>query len=262
MLISYEQRLGIIRKLEENNSLHNWDPAQVIEWFAYFLTRHRWFDEEDVQLLFGNLNLDKGKVAPTISDHVQAETLLMETGTDGTNKYKMARKKRENFTHLFSKSKKDPEPERKEVSRDLKDLVPRVTDQHQKVFLDEVINCLEGGASRAAIIMAWILTYDHLLRWVFERHLPAFNVALGSHTRRYDPVVNKEDFSKIKESDVIEVCYRAKLFHKDKKEVLDQGLKKRNAFAHSNSNTASNPIAAGYVAELLGSILLDPHFQI
>jgi len=54
------------------------------------------------------------------------------------------------------------------LSKLLKELPGKISDQAEKLFLSEAITCYHSRAFRAAIVMAWNLAYDHLLHWVLK----------------------------------------------------------------------------------------------
>ena len=125
------------------------------------------------------------------------------------------------------------------------------------------MRCLQAEAYRAAIVMAWNLSYHHLLAWVVAKKLSAFNGELTTRKRSnkpYSPVSGIEDFPE-GESFVVEVCYKAELFSKNCHKKLQNGLNNRNLYAHPTTAIASAPIAAGHVEDLLRHIVLASHFS-
>src|SRR3546814_2757316 len=70
------------------------------------------------------------------------------------------------------------------VTKTLSDRPGRVHDLAEREFLAEALNCYRVREYRAAIIMAWNLAYDHLVRWVFadSRRLSQMNNGI---TRKY-----------------------------------------------------------------------------
>jgi hypothetical protein len=63
------------------------------------------------------------------------------------------------------------------------------------------IDCFEAGANRAAVIMAWVLTFDHFLNYVFANKLAEFNKALAaSPDKKVKAVAAIEDFEDLREA--------------------------------------------------------------
>jgi hypothetical protein len=73
-------------------------------------------------------------------------------------------------------------PGRIETSRTLRELLPKIAAQTERDFLKEAIDCYEVGAYRAAIIMGWLLTLDHMFEYIFRHKLTNFNAALAKNT--------------------------------------------------------------------------------
>ncbi|VAX38644.1 hypothetical protein MNBD_PLANCTO02-1091, partial [hydrothermal vent metagenome] len=130
------------------------------------------------------------------------------------------------------------------ASKKLNSLVGKLKDKSQEVLLSDTIRCLECGASRAAIVMGWNLVYEHVRRWVFAdpERLETFNDVLKtkykSRNKQYDEISKYEGFFELKESMVIEICFEAKLIPKDKFQILENALKRRNHFAHPSFTKA------------------------
>jgi hypothetical protein len=157
--------------------------------------------------------------------------------------------------------------DRSAVSDMLRALEGTLREDHQKVILSDTIRCLECGAYRAAIVMGWNLAYEHLRQWIFKRkrsRLKQFNAVLVTRNRGpnepYPPVTVYEDFFEIGERVVIDVAYKAKLFNKQTHQVLVHALTDRNHFAHPSFRRATAVSAAGYIENLILSVVTDPHF--
>jgi hypothetical protein len=58
-----------------------------------------------------------------------------------------------------------------QTSETLRRLETKFTEEHEKAFLAELINCFEVGANRASIVLCWILAIDHLYDYVTAHHL-------------------------------------------------------------------------------------------
>jgi len=83
------------------------------------------------------------------------------------------------------------------VSKLLQELPGKVADEAERIFLSEAITCYHHRAYRAAIIMAWNLTYDHMARWIIAdaARLTAFNskiaARVGANSRRAGITITK-----------------------------------------------------------------------
>jgi hypothetical protein len=104
------------------------------------------------------------------------------------------------------------------VSKLLKELPGKVADEAERIFLKEAISCYHHKNFLAAIIMAWNLTYDHLLRWIIagSARMAAFqsNMAgrIGPKKAAAVTITNRESFEDFKESETLDICGGAGLF--------------------------------------------------
>lgn len=137
------------------------------------------------------------------------------------------------------------------------------------MMIREAVRCLESGACRAAIVMAWCLTFDHIRQWIYTskaKRLTAFNAVLTTmnrtKTQLHDPIVAYDDFSVLGERDVVDIAYKATLYVKQKHQVLVTALTDRNHFAHPNSRGVTLESALGYVDNLCVNVLQHPEFAI
>jgi hypothetical protein len=149
------------------------------------------------------------------------------------------------------------------VSQMMKDLVGKISDQGEKVFLDQAIKCYHVRAFRAAIVMAWNLAYDHLLHWVLADagRLSAFNskiiARVGAKKGTGLVVSKREDFEELKESEVLDICSNAALFGSDNtKKILDIQLTKRNMAAHPSLVVIGGPGADEAISSLVENVVL------
>jgi hypothetical protein len=147
--------------------------------------------------------------------------------------------------------------------RDLLSSLPsQIPDIAERAFYEECLVCFENGAFRAAIIMAWILTFDHLCRSIISKHLPAFNAAWPrrfekEHAKSRIKQINSEnDFSELKESQVIEICINAGIVSGDVGKILRQKLDMRNSAAHPSDITFREPQAEEFIHSLVSDVVL------
>lgn len=276
-LVSGSALETLIQKIHEGQRVHEWQPEEVIKYFAYLIPEGQRFTEADVEAVVRQLEIGR----------VDAESLLRSlTDTQNTlerdyrirntllslfhlgpmrliERYYMLKRIRIEYQARVTKLGLDPEPERHSVSQRLSGLADKISDPQQKVFFEETLNCLRIDANRAAIVMGWNLAYDHVRRWIHRHHLPRFNAELTTRevkkNRNYGPVKNYEDFPKY-EWLCLDVCEKARLIVGDEKDVLLEGLKQRNRYAHPTSSVATAAIAAGYIEGLLEHIVLNQKF--
>lgn len=150
------------------------------------------------------------------------------------------------------------------VSKLLADLPGKVADVAERTFLKEAIICYHHKAFRAAIIMSWNLTYDHMARWVLadRSRLSAFNsriaARVGATSKRAGiSVTKREDFEQLDERETIDIMGNASLLpSSNAKKILEIQLTRRNMAAHPSLITIDAPQADDAITSLIQDIVL------
>jgi hypothetical protein len=145
-----------------------------------------------------------------------------------------------------------------QVDKLLSDLPTKIPNLAERDFLKEALICFRNKAFRAAIVMTWNLAYDHLCEYVLQRKLSEFNVQLPRSFARADIscITKKEDFSELKEFQVLQVCRSANITSKDVHKVLKEKLDRRNTYAHPSTLTLAPQTAEEYIIDLVGNVVL------
>jgi hypothetical protein len=140
------------------------------------------------------------------------------------------------------------------LSKLLKELPGKISNQAEELFLSETITCYHSRAFRAAIIMVWNLAYDHLLHWILADagRLAAFQAHIagrvGPKKAAAISIARREDFEDLKESETLDICGTAGLFASgNTKKILDIQLTKRNMGA---------PEAEEAISSLINNVVL------
>jgi hypothetical protein len=148
-------------------------------------------------------------------------------------------------------------PAKQETSLLLRGLLPKVSSLQQREFLQEAIDCYEIGARRAAIVMVWLLTLNHLFEYVLAKELVAFNAALFADKGvKMNAVASIDDFGEIKEVKQIELLRTAKIISNDVRKILDVKLGIRNSAAHPSAITIAEVKATEFIIDLLENVIL------
>lgn len=102
-------------------------------------------------------------------------------------------------------------------------------------FLDEAIRCFESKMYRAAVVMSWVgaasLLYDH----VINHKLSDFNNEARKRDPKWKDAKKKDDLSRIKEFNFLQIICSISVFGKSVKDELETCLKLRNGCGHPNS---------------------------
>jgi hypothetical protein len=132
----------------------------------------------------------------------------------------------------------------------------------------EAVRCLECGAYRAAMVMAWNLAFDYIRQWIFDLHLTVFNNTLtSSYTKRngkpqYEAVSSYNDFftkSAPAERIILDVANDGNLIGGELYDHLCQYLRYRNNYAHPNFKVITRDQTNAAIEHLI-DIIHDRHF--
>ena len=137
-------------------------------------------------------------------------------------------------------------------------LVGKISGDPEQRFLAEAIACVEVKARRAAVVMAWAMTVDHLERYVLNKKLAEFN---GAWARRPDnrgrSIATQDDFLEIRdESTFIEILRSAAIITNDVRKILDEKLGFRNTCAHPNDIVIPESKVLAALEDLVYNVVL------
>lgn len=137
-------------------------------------------------------------------------------------------------------------------------LVGKISGDAEQRFLAEAIACVEVKARRAAVVMAWAMTVDHLERYVLRHKLVDFNNSWG---RRADNkgrrVAIQDDFLEIRdEATFIEILRSASIITNDIRKILDEKLGFRNTCAHPNDVVIPESKVLAAIEDLVYNVVL------
>jgi hypothetical protein len=137
-------------------------------------------------------------------------------------------------------------------------LVGRLPGDVEQRFLAEAIACLEVKANRAAVVMVWLLTVDHLQRHVLAHGRPEFNAAWAARGDcRGRQITLQDDFLEIRdESTFIEILRSATIITKDVRKILDEKLGFRNTCAHPNDIIVPESKVLAAIEDLVYNVVL------
>lgn len=150
-------------------------------------------------------------------------------------------------------------PVRKETSYLLTNLLKDVADIHQRSFLQEAIDCYEIGAKRASIVMAWILTVNHLYNYIYKHKKDDFDAVLSNNNDKKVKITklnSVDDFTEIPEGKFIEFCRSAKIISNDVRKILEEKLGTRNSSAHPSGISISELKATEFIHDLVENVVM------
>lgn len=146
------------------------------------------------------------------------------------------------------------------VERMLTDLPGKIADESERLFLAETLTCYRYGAFRAAIVMAWNLAYDHLVRWVLAdpARLAAFNAGIPKRNpkKSHIAIARREDFEELKEDEAVEIIGGLPGVLGGVKKLLKEKLGRRNTYAHPSTLKVERAQVDDMITDLVNNVVL------
>jgi len=229
------------------------DRAKVLH-FAWYLHAYRKipaFATGDVRKCFEELRL----VPPNVSLHLRRMTeAKLPNLIKSKGKYKLHRRDMTYLEGIYGSH-----PTTIAATKLLTDLPAMVPNLSERAFLEEAINCYKVKAYRAAIVMTWNLTYNHLIHWIFNdpARVAALNVAIPKRILKNPPLAKApQDLEALKEFDVVELCGSAALISSNVAKILKEKLTKRNMAAHPSNVVIIESQANDVITDLVNNVVL------
>ena len=232
-------------------------PDKILH-FGWYLHKHKQmatFTQADVRACYKDRHMEPPNLSDVFTRMLarKPKVLLQERSA-----YKLEHSTREKLNDKYGEHETTIA-----ISKLLRDLPGTISDKAEQLFLSEAVICYHSRAFRAAIIMVWNLTYDHLLNWILAdaTRLAAFKAHIagrvGPKKAAAVTIAKREDFEDLKESEVLDICGTAGLFASANiKKVLDMQLAKRNMAAHPTLMIIGAPEAEESISTLVQNVVL------
>lgn len=243
----------LIRRTPTFTGWNHTDRIRFIGWYLHAYEKRTHFEVGDVRRVYERLSLvppsNFSQLVRGLLDQKQAVKVARGIALDRRIRDELDAKYAMRPTTTAVTSLLD----------ELPSLVPQVAERE---FLDEAIKCFGCGAFRAAIVMTWNLTYDHLANWILKNHLAAFNAqwpvcyARDHAKAKIQAIVKRDDFGELKESQVIQICRSAGFITADLKNMLEEKLDKRNSAAHPSGIHFNQLQAEAFIDDLVRNVVL------
>jgi len=151
-------------------------PDKILH-FGWFLHQHKQeptFSQADIRSCYNEQHIHPPNLSETFTRLLarKPKVLLEEKGA-----YKLEHSMRQKLNEKYGEHETTIA-----VSALLRELPGKIADEAQRIFLKEAITCYHHKAFRAAIVMAWNLTYDHMARWIIADagRLATFNAHIDA----------------------------------------------------------------------------------
>lgn len=140
----------------------------------------------------------------------------------------------------------------------LRTLVGKVSGDAEQRFLAEAVACVEVKARRAAVVMVWAMTVDHLERYVLEHKLVEFNDAWATRAdNRGRSIARQDDFLELRdENTFIQILRSGTIITNDVRKILEEKLGFRNTCAHPNDMVIPESKVFAAVEDLVYNVIL------
>lgn len=129
-------------------------------------------------------------------------------------------------------------------------------------YLNEAIACYEGALYRAAILMVWAATVQHLYEAV-RRHkggvraIELQNVKRYGSSRNYREVRKVDDLLYLSESQFLQLCEDAGMYNRNARKVLVERLNLRNLCGHPTGYQPGREETVVFIESLTLNVLTD-----
>jgi site-specific recombinase XerD len=135
--------------------------------------------------------------------------------------------------------------------------VLQLSNEDEKEYLLEAIQCFETNALRAGIVLTWIAAIRNLQNKLLKHHsLHSINVAIQKHVRDPKPIRSIADFSYILEGVQLKAACDLGEIDKNEKIVLEGCLDLRNNCGHPGKYRPEEFKALAFLEDLL-TIIFD-----
>lgn len=146
------------------------------------------------------------------------------------------------------------------VEKMLTDLPGKITNESERLFLNETLTCYRHGAFRAAIVMVWNLAYDHIARWVLadQQRLDEFNAGIPKRNSKkgHVKIATRDDFEELKEDETVDIVGKLAGVSDNVKKTLKEKLGRRNMYAHPSTLTITRPQVDDMITDLVNNVVL------
>lgn len=242
-----------VRSVPAFSGLSHSDRIKHFAWFLHHADGRETFKVADIRACYDSAHLD---LPANLQRSIEALTekkppeLLKDNGA-----YRLHVRIRAGFDARYGKPTNVVE-----VESALASLPGRLRSESEKSYLDETLVCYRHGAFRAAIVMAWNLTYDHLLNWILHdpSRLTAFNAGIAKRNpkKSFVTIARREDFEDLKEDEVVDIASTLPGITVNMKRIMKEKLGRRNTYAHPSTVSVTRAQVDDMITDLVNNVVL------
>jgi hypothetical protein len=243
----------LVAQLPDLSTWSHTDLVKLFAWHLHTAKQSENFEVNDIKNCYESLNIELpvsvNSVLQGLEKKKPKEVLRSSKG------YRLEKRVRDTLDAEYGRRAATTH-----VDRLLTELPTRIPNIAEKTYLDEALICFRYGAFRAAVVMCWNLGFDHLCQYVLtdKQRLTDFNAQLPRSFSKADisAVSKRDDFSELKESQVLQVCKSANIISGSDHKVMKEKLDRRNIAAHPSGVTTSQPTAEEFIKDLIENVVL------
>ncbi|WP_457252741.1 hypothetical protein [Pedococcus sp. P5_B7] len=129
-----------------------------------------------------------------------------------------------------------------------------------RAYLDEAVDCYEGGMYRGAILMVWAATVQHMYGVVRGHHggikaFEAVNVKRYGKNKNYREIRKVDDFLYLGEAQFLQLAEDSGMINRNARATLITRLNTRNLCGHPTGYTVGREETVVYVESLVLNVL-------
>lgn len=124
-----------------------------------------------------------------------------------------------------------------------------------KDYIIESIHCINSGLHRASVIFIWSAAVYIIREKCLKHSSNILNKAIKKYQSSAPNIKRIEDFSYIKDSNLLEVSRELNIFDKDEKNVLQECLNLRNKCSHPSSYKPKPIKVKAYLEDIVSIVL-------
>jgi hypothetical protein len=234
--------------------LGNTDAIKVIIWWAHTYGGQEWVDSAYLRSSYGLLNrtVPVGGFAAylkSLTDRKPPHLIKSKSG------HKLEYRALTVLSSIYGQRDSTVR-----VEKLLTELPAKLSSESERSYLEETLICFRHKAFRAAVIMAWNLTYDHFCHWIIRdpNRLADFNAQTQKTfaKRNYPAMTRRDGFEEMKESEVLQVAASASIITGNLYKLLKEKLDRRNISAHPSDLKMLQSTAEEVIRELIENVVL------
>lgn len=242
-----------VRTIKGFSEFPQTDKIKLFAWFLDTYRNQTRFETKDITACFDSLGLAKpSSISAFLAALVNKKPPEL---LKNKSSYRLENRVRSVFDQKYGRREATIHDDKL-----LTELPTKVQIPAEKGYLEEALICFRHKAFRASVVMCWNLGFDHLCEFVLKEQsrIASFNAQLPKSFSKADikSVSNRDHFTELKESQVLQVCKSANIISDSLHKILKDKLTRRNIAAHPSGTVTSQPTAEEFIKDLVENVVL------